>query len=251
MTPTQINRLAWLQWFCRVLSACYVVAGAVNDGFSGVWMALPFAAYLLWDCWTLRRSKHVWAICQLVFLLAATVFSTLDRSGWSWFYPMVGQQVEVQANTPMYHSKYFPLTLTGYSTKEISDGVVEIGVEKHPDFIMPKGTKLAVQKQYVSGHPEFGTSYVFAVTLDNVALNKQLVDAANHIPVRWDALDLEYKAFPQDVLYMDSYELGKFQSNKTSGVMPRLDLLTILLIYPIHFPLMLIVMWAWRRLSGG
>lgn len=238
MTLKKCNSRNGLRRFSELLCVAYVVAAAVNDGFSGVYLSLPFALYLLRNAW--QRSRTVFALV-MVCLLGAWGFSQLDRSGWSWFYPAVGQSFILPKEAPLFMSPYFPLQWSHFRLGNIND-------ESKPDVVLPAGTRITLQRQYVNGHPDFGVNYLFQVSLNDSSLESLLVHRSLAFPMR--GLSDEKQPLPKNALYMASYTVAALKDSNASAsfrdISPRIEALTVLLLWPIWLPACVFLLVVWR-----
>ena len=222
-----INQITLARIFCRALSLLYVVAAAWNDGFSNIILGIPFGFYVLYDAYMIRDNNKKLSVFLVMFVTMVTLSSQYHRSGWHWFYPALGTTVTLQKDTPFFLNPYHPFTLMFMKPINALQMTTSITT-------LPIGSEFTLTRQHITGHPDFGTTYVFAITLKDKQMNDLLVSEAQKRPINFTAIGDAYTYLRRDTLYVNSYDLGVIHATSSLDVMPRFHLLTAILMLPLY-----------------
>lgn len=232
----------------------YVLMAAVNDGFSGFWLGIPYAVYLFFD---LVFNKS--AIKYLhIPVLALTVFlNVTDRSHSSFFYPLVGKSYVVNHDVNYSYGDFYINDIEIYESPYLLPYDEKKRLRK-PIFTLRRGDIFTLEAQYVTGHPEFGIDYTFEI--DSQKFERLKAYIASHEKEIKAKLDQDYASHfhrPKSVyyfkdknrFYIGRYELHDLLKSQNYPYRPlaRFDTGFVymtfhLLSYPVIFALFIIVL---------
>lgn len=106
------RRLQWAGWFACIP---FLLAGAVNQGLTSAWLALPFL--IVWLPLTFHLMAPRWAVLWLTITLlpAGWLFKTTETN--RWLYPVIGATITLSAEKWLVMDDQ---TLTLTSVRDIS-----------------------------------------------------------------------------------------------------------------------------------
>lgn len=146
--------------FCTdVLLGLFALAGAVNDGISSFYLAIPFI--LLW-LWLVHRSKNFIRKLFISTVLIVGLAFVLTRGVNPLLYPSLGEEIIFQKDIPVSRFGKSKIFNTPYSE---DDSVLRfISEPANPEYlaesiVLPKG--LYKIRKIVIKHPDFATTYSF------------------------------------------------------------------------------------------
>ncbi len=219
----------------------YVIAAAINDGFTGVYLGTPFALFLFLDAYKFRKRNPILSAIHIVFLVFMLLVSQADRSTWKILYPAIGKTITIDKDIIVYRNPYYPFQMDGFAFNE---------KKENQSYILHKDEQLTIIRQSVTGHPDFGTNYVFAIKLNSDKLEKQFIKEAKNLSIDWQSIGSFYKVLPQNNIYISDYSMGAYIMNTQNNGFTtnrRFILFDIILIYPILIPVLLLLFWLLQR----
>lgn len=143
------NVLFWIFYFVSVV---FVLSGAVNNGFSLYFMAIPFMLYMLWVS-KFKFQKNILLYVSIFFIIFSIIISHTQTKN-PVLYPILSDgYVEILEDG--YHDEYSDGSggFLSYEEKD-RDGCVGCGEIEY--LKLKKGEKYKVIGVEIS-HPEFGT----------------------------------------------------------------------------------------------
>ena len=219
---------------CRVISYIIaysvIIAAATNDGFSGFTLGIPFAIYLAIDSIILLSKKSPIALLHIPFLMLSIYITNSDKSTWKLIHPLIYENIIVKADINITHNQFFPYQL-------------EFPMSKQSDYTLQKGESFTVTKQIVTGHPDFGTSYIFQLKSNtNPSVANRFIHNAEKLIIDFGALRNDvFLQLDKSKIYIDPHSL--FRNNHFSYNESRLNRFNgfgTMLMYPTYIPLFII-----------
>lgn len=139
------------------LCACFIfiMAGAVNQGFTGPLLSVPFAfigVFLIYK--KVSSVKFKMLAITLAFIPGYFLFS--DHTENILIYPYIGEEITLTCD---WEARYYPREFDGFTYGSIAPS----NYTKYPEDLtsikkLPCGTKLTLKRILVR-HPDLGTSY--------------------------------------------------------------------------------------------
>lgn len=122
----------------------YVLMAANNDGFSGVLLGLPYAAFLAWEIILFIHEKRRLFLIFIhsIILIVAAIITLIDKSKQNFFYPAVGQTITIENEVAFTYGHFY-----------INDLQIDIPPYTHsekPYFFLKKGDTISIHRQLLA-----------------------------------------------------------------------------------------------------
>ncbi len=135
----------------------YVFEASLNDGFSGYMLGIPYAAFLIADLLLHRTS--VWVkLLHIVVLSVALFFILFDRSANALVYPKLAKEYRIPRDLNYTYGHFF-INELDFETVPYED----LSRKEQKIFTLKKGATIRFRRQIVTGHPDFGISYLLEI----------------------------------------------------------------------------------------
>lgn len=187
---------------CIVISGYFVIFTAMNDGFSGPYLGIPYFLYLIL---LIFISNHLLIrLCCLMLIALAFVILVSDLSRNSLIYPIVGTSHTMEQDTEISYS---------YNLNHIR-AIHHSDIHKdQPIFILPSGTDIKITRQLVSGHPDFSTKYAYQLKseiLDEVfkKIKERLKENASILSQKYES-SMGIFEFDSNKIYVYGYHIDE------------------------------------------
>ena len=177
----------------------YILFAAINDGFSGFLLGVPYAAFLVWEVRGLKKKGYIRELHILALIFAVTLI-VVDRGRLQIIYPLVGKTYVISKDINYSYGNYHINTLDIYTPySEIS---------KQKVFEFNKGDKFHIERQIQTGHADFGVNYVFELRADEFFELKEYI-RNNFQEIKASVTDEHYSN-----IYVDESKLYYRDKNK-------------------------------------
>ncbi|SFV90442.1 hypothetical protein MNB_SV-4-1336 [hydrothermal vent metagenome] len=215
------------------LSYYYVLMASTNDGFSGFYLGLPYAFFLLWEIFMLPKKNKVRYLHIFVLLLSLYLL-LFDRTHSKLLYPMVGKSYTIVKDVNYTYGNFYANSIDVYDFTPLDF--------QKPMFQFHPNDSFEIVSQKVAGHPDMGTTYIYQIRSKNFSiLRKYLSEHPSQIKSKYFG--------DKNAFYIHSYELSTLL--KTQGYSyfkPRFDNgFTYMSFYLLIYPIVLLLFFMMLR----
>ncbi len=132
---------------------------SINDGFSSFWFGTPYALFLLWEIFFLKKENKI-KYLHIFILLFASFLSFYNRSQLQILYPMVGKTYNIINDINYSYSNFYINEIEVYDNKYYID-------EAKTVFTLKVADTFTIINQEVRGHADFGIDYTYKIESKN------------------------------------------------------------------------------------
>jgi len=196
--------------FLYLVSVYYVLISAVNDGFSGVLLGIPFAIFLLYELMTTK--SRIIKDMNVLFLMLAVILTFADRSRLKVIYPAVDERITINADINYSYAYNYINAIDFYS-------IPFNNTRGHKVFLLRKGEVVNITRQYKTGNPDFGISYVYEINSDGFSELKNYTkqhesgiqdNMYRRYQEELNFIKTEFYFKDKGLFYIDEYALSEF-----------------------------------------
>ncbi len=242
-------------FFLTCISYLMILASALNDGFSGPYLGIPFIIYGLGRMYSGFKKPNLYFFFGLIIFSIFITMRVGDRSRFSFVYPIVGEEIIVLKDTTISSSAFRPYSINFHDCEKRD--AKRYKQSPCREFILKKGSKFKITRSIKMGNPDImGVSFDLELDLDNVGLAQEII---NYTKFNEQNLDFRvgYYRFLDTVgarkhknvlkngkLYISDWQLLRYDKHfdynyKEIEKFPRpLEILTAPLIIILYFPIL-------------
>ena len=155
-----------------------------------------------------------------------------DRSDWKIIHPLINEKITVLSDRNITHNEYFPYE-------------IDLPRSKQSNYTLHKGESFTIKRQIVTGHPDFGISYIFELgNSDNLNTITTFIENANNLTIDYGAVGNGYRKLDKSKFFIDDISLlyhgyDKWLSCDTTSL-NRFNSFGFLLVYIYYIPISII-----------
>ena len=180
----------------------YVLLAAINDGFSSFYLGIPYMIFLLWEIIVLKKHNKIKYLHTLI-LATAVLLIVSDRSRSQLLYPMVGKTYTVVNDTNYSYDGLFYINEIDIFEMPSSSG------QSQQLFSLEPGDRFRIERQMVTGHPDFGISYTYEIQAEKFSELKTYI-SSNLSEIKVKLYEQYFKNFHQEKTEIYFEDKNKF-----------------------------------------
>jgi hypothetical protein len=169
-----------MSFILYAISYLLIVATFFNDGFTGMFFAFPFLAFIAADSLLTRGHKKLIVnsiVIGILFILSITRFSN------PYIYPILNKTLITTKEHVLLHSRWNINELVDLDEQKDSYEMSTSGSFKiykksnlYKEYLLKKGTLVKAKKVKISGHPDIlGISYELEIDIKDDKLKEEII----------------------------------------------------------------------------